>query len=138
MTVQAKRLRLELLQIKGELERSLEDFSLICTACGLEPDLLLPYGVFAREFKGNLAAGIAHSHHEYSAFLKLGRIPIVRGVHLHEARSDLVGIRGDPRDLVCPHGDHSVLRLDPTIFRCHHEHFIVLGQAVHSDSGSNW
>jgi hypothetical protein len=36
VTIQAKRLRLELLQIKGELERSLEDFSLTCTACGLD------------------------------------------------------------------------------------------------------
>jgi hypothetical protein len=35
VTVHAKMLRLELLKVKADLERELEDFSLDCTKCGL-------------------------------------------------------------------------------------------------------
>ena len=36
VTVHAKMLRLELLKVKADLERGLEDFSLNCTKCGLD------------------------------------------------------------------------------------------------------
>jgi hypothetical protein len=36
VTVHAKMLRLELLKVKADLERELEDFSLNCTKCGLD------------------------------------------------------------------------------------------------------
>ena len=36
VTIQANRLRLELLQIEAEVERSLEDHSPTCTACELD------------------------------------------------------------------------------------------------------
>ena len=35
-TIHAKMLRLELLNVKADLERELEDFVLNCTKCGLE------------------------------------------------------------------------------------------------------
>jgi hypothetical protein len=35
VTVHAKMLRLELLKVKADLERELEDFSLNCSSCGL-------------------------------------------------------------------------------------------------------
>ena len=36
VTVHAKMLRLELLKVKADLERELEDFSLNCSKCGLD------------------------------------------------------------------------------------------------------
>jgi hypothetical protein len=36
VTVHAKMLRLELLKVKADLERELEDFSLDCSKCGLD------------------------------------------------------------------------------------------------------
>jgi hypothetical protein len=36
VTVHAKMLRLELLKVKADLERELEDFALNCTKCGLD------------------------------------------------------------------------------------------------------
>jgi hypothetical protein len=36
LVTHAKMLRLELLKVKGDLERELEDFSLNCTKCGLD------------------------------------------------------------------------------------------------------
>jgi hypothetical protein len=36
VTIHAKMLRLEQLQVKADLERELEDFSLNCTKCGLD------------------------------------------------------------------------------------------------------
>jgi hypothetical protein len=36
VTVHAKMLRLELLKVKADLERELEDFSLNCSSCGLD------------------------------------------------------------------------------------------------------
>jgi hypothetical protein len=36
VTIHAKMLRLELLKVKADLERELEDFSLNCSKCGLD------------------------------------------------------------------------------------------------------
>lgn len=36
VTIHAKMLRLELLKVKADLERELEDFSLNCSRCGLD------------------------------------------------------------------------------------------------------
>lgn len=36
LVVHAKRLRMELLKVKADLERELEDFSLNCSKCGLD------------------------------------------------------------------------------------------------------
>ena len=45
MTVHAKMLRLELLKVKADLERELEDFSLNCSRCGLDVHWVSGLGV---------------------------------------------------------------------------------------------
>ena len=45
VTVHAKMLRLELLKVKADLERELEDFSLNCTECGLDVHWVSGLGV---------------------------------------------------------------------------------------------
>src|SRR6185436_15039135 len=45
VTVQAKMLRLELLKVKADLERELEDFSLNCSKCGLDVHWVSGLGV---------------------------------------------------------------------------------------------
>jgi hypothetical protein len=45
VTVHAKMLRLELLRVKADLERELEDFSLNCTKCGLDVHWVSGLGV---------------------------------------------------------------------------------------------
>ena len=45
VTVHAKMLRLELLKVKADLERELEDFSLNCTKCGLDVHWVSGLGV---------------------------------------------------------------------------------------------
>lgn len=45
VTVHAKMLRLELLKVKAELERELEDFSLDCSKCGLDVHWVSGLGV---------------------------------------------------------------------------------------------
>jgi hypothetical protein len=46
VTVHAKMLRLELLKVKADLERELEDFSLNCSKCGLDVHWVAGLGVF--------------------------------------------------------------------------------------------
>jgi hypothetical protein len=45
VTVHAKMLRLELLKVKADLERELEDFSLNCSKCGLDVHWVSGLGV---------------------------------------------------------------------------------------------
>ena len=45
VTVHAKMLRLELLKVKADLERELEDFSLNCSRCGLDVHWVSGLGV---------------------------------------------------------------------------------------------
>jgi hypothetical protein len=45
VTVHAKMLRLELLKVKADLERELEDFVLNCTKCGLDVHWVSGLGV---------------------------------------------------------------------------------------------
>ena len=45
VTVHAKMLRLELLRVKADLERELEDFSLDCSKCGLDVHWVSGLGV---------------------------------------------------------------------------------------------
>jgi hypothetical protein len=45
VTVHAKMLRLELLNVKADLERELEDFSINCTKCGLDVHWMSGLGV---------------------------------------------------------------------------------------------
>jgi hypothetical protein len=45
VTGHAKMLRLELLRVKADLERELEDFSLNCTKCGLDVHCVSGLGV---------------------------------------------------------------------------------------------
>jgi hypothetical protein len=45
VTVHAKMLRLELLKLKADLERELEDFSLNCSMCGLDVHWVTGLGV---------------------------------------------------------------------------------------------
>jgi hypothetical protein len=45
LVVHAKMLRLELLKVKADLERELEDFSLNCTNCGLDVHWVSGLGV---------------------------------------------------------------------------------------------
>jgi hypothetical protein len=45
VTVHAKMLRLELLKVKADLERELEDFVLNCTTCGLDVHWVSGLGV---------------------------------------------------------------------------------------------
>jgi hypothetical protein len=45
VTVHAKMLRLELLKVKADLERELEDFSLNCMKCGLDVHWVSGLGV---------------------------------------------------------------------------------------------
>jgi hypothetical protein len=47
VTVHAKMLRLELLNVKADLERELEDFSLNCSRCGLDVHWVSGLGVSA-------------------------------------------------------------------------------------------
>jgi hypothetical protein len=45
VTIHAKMLRLELLKVKADLERELEDFSLNCSKCGLDVHWVSGLGV---------------------------------------------------------------------------------------------
>jgi hypothetical protein len=45
VTIHAKMLRLELLKVKADLERELEDFSLNCSKCGLDVHWVSGQGV---------------------------------------------------------------------------------------------
>jgi hypothetical protein len=45
VTVHAKMLRLQLLKVKADLERELEDFSLNCSRCGLDVQWVSGLGV---------------------------------------------------------------------------------------------
>jgi hypothetical protein len=47
VTVHAKMLRLELLKVKADLERELEDFSLNCSKCGLDVHWVSGLGIQA-------------------------------------------------------------------------------------------
>ena len=55
-----KMLRLELLKVKAELERELEDFSLSCSKCGLDVHWVSGLGVHA----GSLVACGTSAHGE--------------------------------------------------------------------------
>jgi hypothetical protein len=51
VTVHAKMLRLELLKVKADLERELEDFSLNCSKCGLDVHWVSGLGVRGIPYK---------------------------------------------------------------------------------------
>jgi hypothetical protein len=50
VTVHAKMLRLELLNVKADLERELEDFSLNCSKCGLDVHWVSGLGITPRHW----------------------------------------------------------------------------------------
>ena len=60
LVVHAKTLRLELLKVKADLERELEDFFLNCSRCGLD----VPLGERSRRHRGPLGARGASTHED--------------------------------------------------------------------------
>jgi len=88
-------------------------------------------------FERDLGPRVASTHDQDAALPKLRWVPVFRGVHLHDGRIELGCERGNPGGLVGARRHHHLLGLESAVAGRRDEPVPLLGEPVHSDTGSN-
>ena len=89
-----------------------------------------PRPVRRGQLQSDLGARVPHSHHQDSALLELGRVPVACGVQLDDARIELPGERWDLRRVACAQRDHHGVRLEHMMTRGEHEPVVHSRQPI--------